>query len=90
MEAIFWLLALGLLYFMKPSNNGLSLCVFKWMGFSGCPGCGMGHALHELMHFNFSASLKAHPLGIFAFLVLIHRIIKLIGFQNLKFIKHES
>lgn len=75
---------------MNPATTSNSLCVFKWMGFSGCPGCGIGHALQEAMHLNFKASFKAHPLGIFALLIIIFRIYKLFFSKNLKIIYHES
>lgn len=89
-EAFFWVAALILLYFMNPGATGSSLCVFKWMGFAGCPGCGIGHALHEAMHFNFAASFQVHPLGIFALLIIILRIYKLLFSKNLKINYHES
>ena len=89
-EAIFWIVALLLLYFMNPASVSNSLCVFKWVGFSGCPGCGLGHALHEAMHLNFSLSLHAHPLGIFALLIIILRIYKLFLFKNIKTKYYES
>ena len=83
-------MALGLLFFMNPANTSNSLCVFKWVGFSGCPGCGIGHALHEAMHFNLNTSFKAHPLGIFALLIILFRIYKLSFSKNPKINYHES
>ena len=38
-EVFFWVVALTLLYFMNPAASTNSLCIFKWVGFSGCPGC---------------------------------------------------
>nr|MBC7613476.1 DUF2752 domain-containing protein [Pseudopedobacter sp.] len=59
---------------MNIGANHSSLCPFAYFGFKHCLGCGLGHSLYYFMHFEFSKSWQAHPVGIFAFLVIIHRI----------------
>jgi ABC-type phosphate transport system permease subunit len=59
-----WLLALLLLFFMDPTKKTFSFCLFKLAGFSSCPGCGIGHAIHHTLRLEFSKSINAHPLGI--------------------------
>jgi hypothetical protein len=63
-EPIIWTLALLALFFMNPSSGAASFCVFKLTGFSSCPGCGIGHAIHAALHFNFRQSFHEHFLGI--------------------------
>lgn len=90
-ETLVWSIALIALYFMDVSSAHFSLCPFHNLGFSFCPGCGLGHSLHYLMHFDLQASLAAHPLGIFAFVVLVHRIIILfVPKQIFKTIKPQN
>ena len=78
-ELTFWTIALILLASMPPGANAdYSFCVFKLMGLSFCPGCGLGHSISYLFHGNLSASLSAHPLGIFATVIILLRMYKLI------------
>jgi hypothetical protein len=64
---------------MNPAGDThYSLCFFKWAGISFCPGCGLGHSISWLFRGEIMASFKAHPLGIFAIAVLLHRIYILI------------
>lgn len=90
-EPAVWSIALIALYFMEPGGSHFSLCPLHNVGISFCPGCGLGHSLHYLMHFQLKASFVAHPLGWFAFIVLIHRIGVLIfskfSFKSLKPLK---
>jgi hypothetical protein len=48
----------------------LSLCPLDALGFSFCPGCGLGHAVAYLARGDVMASVQAHPLGIPAVLIL--------------------
>ena len=75
-EQLLWLAALLLLFFMNPARNGVSLCFFKLLGFSGCPGCGLGHSIHYLLHLQFRASFEAHKLGGPALLLILYTILK--------------
>lgn len=77
-ELLCWITALVLFYFLPVSEDKVSLCVFKAMGFGRCPGCGMGHALHYALRGEWSASYQQHPLGIIALLVLLNRIRQLL------------
>ncbi|MGB8193485.1 MAG: DUF2752 domain-containing protein [Chitinophagaceae bacterium] len=92
-EAFAWIGALILPAFVDPfAETHFSWCFFKNIGISWCPGCGLGKSLALLYRGNFSQSFFAHPLGIFAFLVLLNRIIILLK-KNLTHSKannHES
>lgn len=86
LELIIWVFALFYLFFISPEASHFSLCPIKNLGFSFCPGCGLGHSAHHAMHLNFETSFSQHPLGAIAVLIIIFRIFKLI-FQPLKTIK---
>ena len=73
-ELVFWVSALILLFFMNPQDNEHSLCLFHWLGFDWCPGCGIGHAIHAALHFQFINSFQQHPMGIVALIIIINRI----------------
>jgi hypothetical protein len=78
-ELSVWVLGLVFLGLMNPSSEGhFSICLFKWLGFSFCPGCGLGHSISWLFRGEIRQSLHAHPLGVFALTVLMHRIYVLI------------
>lgn len=47
------------------------------MGFTWCPGCGIGHAIAWLLHGDVKNSLHAHWLGIPALILIVYRIIVL-------------
>lgn len=77
-ELTFWITALLLLAFMDPGNSThYSFCIFKFIGIKFCPGCGLGHSISYVFHGELQASLAAHPLGIFAVVVIAFRIYKL-------------
>jgi hypothetical protein len=76
LESVFWGISLVLLYFLNDAVGGPSFCLFKWMGFTHCPGCGIGHAIHDAMHFQFLKSFREHPFGIPATIVLIFQTLK--------------
>lgn len=77
-EISFWISALVLLAIMPPGTDPhYSFCIFKLLGFSHCPGCGLGHSISYLFHGNLRDSIAAHPLGIFAVLVILYRIFQL-------------
>src|SRR6476620_10836570 len=64
-----WLAVLCVLFFMN--TEGPSLCVFRWMGFQSCPGCGLGHSMHEALHGHWRDSINNHLLGIPAIVLLL-------------------
>jgi len=91
-ELAVWTVGLLCLAFMNPSaTTHFSLCFFKWMGLSFCPGCGLGHSISWLFHGDIKQSLQAHPLGIFAVIILVRRIAFLIKnqFRNLTYLKQQ-
>ncbi|MBS1909685.1 MAG: DUF2752 domain-containing protein [Bacteroidetes bacterium] len=77
-ELIFWVLALLMLFFIQPGNDAHSLCVFKFLHFPFCPGCGIGRAIHYAMMLDFSSSWHNHYFGIPALLIILHRIYSLL------------
>ena len=77
-EWAFWVASLVALAFMDPSSEiHYSFCFFKIMGINFCPGCGIGHAISFIFHGDIRSSFNAHPLGIFALLIILFRIYKL-------------
>jgi Protein of unknown function (DUF2752) len=77
-ELACWSGALVSLAFMDPSaSTHYSLCFFKYIGLPFCPGCGLGHSISYLFHGQLRASFQAHPLGLFAVVILLFRIYKL-------------
>ena len=75
-EQLIWTLALILLFFMDVDSQATSVCVFKFAGFTSCWGCGIGHAIHHVLHLNFIQSLNEHILGIPATLGILYTIFK--------------
>jgi hypothetical protein len=74
-ELAFWVAALVSLALTDPTNQThFSLCPFKMMGITWCPGCGLGHAISFLFHGDIKSSWHAHWLGIPAVLVISYRI----------------
>jgi len=77
-ELTAWISALVLLALMDPATNShYSFCIFKFIGIKYCPGCGLGHSISFLFHGDLRGSFSAHPLGIFALIVITFRIYKL-------------
>lgn len=83
LELAIWVIALATLYFMQSASSSPSLCFFNWIGFSHCPGCGLGHSIHAALHLQFYASLQYHPLGIIAVIIILNRI-KQLTFKSKK------
>lgn len=71
--SLIWTGALVLLFI---GGEGPSLCIFKWMGFNSCPGCGLGHSIHYLLHGQVEASFNEHILGIPVLVALMYLIIQ--------------
>lgn len=78
-ELIFWITALVYLFIIDPSQQHFTLCPLSNLGFDYCPGCGLGRSCAQALHGNFIQSLQMHPFGIFALLVISHRIFTLIN-----------
>jgi len=88
-ELIFWTASLLYLFFL-PFAEGPSLCFFSLIGITFCPGCGIGHAIHDAFHFRFSESFRHHYFGIPALLVIIYRIKELSFKAKTKTAQHEQ
>ncbi len=82
-ELIVWIIAIIVLYFL-PETKGPSLCLFKAVGLNSCPGCGIGHSIHDALHFQFTASWNHHPMGIMAVLIIFMRINQLLPIKKNK------
>ena len=87
-EAAIWISALVYLAFMQPGGHQhFTLCVFNWVGFESCFGCGIGRSISYFLKGNITQSWSMHYFGIPATLILIHRIGSIIHknyFQQLK------
>jgi len=78
LEAILWLAGFIVLYFVGPeSPRGADLCLFRRLGLGACPGCGLGAAIHHILHGNLGAAWSSNPLGFPAVLILGWRIASL-------------
>ena len=73
-EPLIWIAALIFLGFFNPSY--LSLCPVKNFFGVNCPGCGLGHSIHLLMHGQFEESFAYHFMGLPALIIITGRIIK--------------
>lgn len=72
-ELVFWLASLILLFLMKTEKDP-SLCIFRFIGFSHCPGCGLGHAIHYALHLHFALSFDAHIFGMPSVFIMLYRV----------------
>jgi hypothetical protein len=78
LEAVIWCGALVCLAFYNPSEGShVTLCPFYHLGFDFCPGCGLGRSIAYFFHGEILKSFLAHPLGIFASIILSFRIAQL-------------
>jgi hypothetical protein len=77
LEAVVWLIGLLSLAMMDPGVDHISMCPLKSLGIEYCPGCGLGRSVSFLLRGQFAESFAAHPLGIFAVIILTYRIFHL-------------
>jgi len=77
-ELLSWIIALVILFLLPAENAGNSLCLFRFLGFAHCPGCGIGHSIRNALHGELMNSFKQHPLGIIAVFVIFNRIKQLL------------
>jgi hypothetical protein len=77
-EAYIWIVALLTLFVLEPSSAHYTICPFHHLGFTFCPGCGLGRSISYAFAGDLYRSFESHPLGLFALIVLVLRIIKLI------------
>jgi hypothetical protein len=74
-ELAFWLGGLLALALSNPTAaTHFSLCPLKAMGFTWCPGCGLGHSISFLFHGDVKSSFHAHWFGIPALGIILYRI----------------
>jgi hypothetical protein len=87
-ELCFWVITLLGICGIAIGNEAthFSLCPLDQLGFPWCPGCGLGRSMKLFLTGAFKASFAMHPLGGFAVLVIVLRIIELI--RNLIKWKH--
>lgn len=87
LELIFWIGALVGIFLIDPYGpQHFTLCPLDNLGFNWCPGCGLGRAMSLLTKGDLKASWSMHPLAMFAFAVIVFRIIQLI--RNIKTTKN--
>lgn len=77
LELLMWVGALLYLFFIDPHAEHTTICLFKIMGFTWCPGCGIGHSISYFMHGEMVNSFHAHWFGSIALFVLLHRVVVL-------------
>lgn len=77
-EAFIWLAGLLLMALMSPADTHMSFCPLRLSGLGFCPGCGLGHSIAWLARGEIVQSFHAHPLGIFAVVVLAWRIVSVL------------
>jgi hypothetical protein len=73
-EQLFWLTALLSLYYMQANSGDQSLCILSRFNIHSCPGCGLGHSIHDALHLQLADSFHHHPWGIAAVIIIINRI----------------
>jgi hypothetical protein len=74
-EGLIWISALLLIAVINvDSHSHFTICPLKNLGLDFCPGCGLGRSIHYLFHMEFLKSFNAHPLGVFALVILLYRI----------------
>ena len=86
LELIFLIASLVALAISDPEKEHFDLCIFHWLGFNYCPGCGLGHSISWFFRGEFLNAFESHFFGIPAVFIILHRIIQLI-LVNLK--KHK-
>ena len=89
LEAAIWGGALMYLAFINdPTIAHFSICPFHILGFGFCPGCGLGNSVSYILHGEILKSFSAHPLGLFALIVLITRIVHLLKINWRRYGEH--
>jgi hypothetical protein len=82
-EALLWIVGIIYLATIDPYQHGhIDFCLFKIMGFEFCPGCGLGKSISMIFQGDIINSIKTHPIGIFALIFIIRRIIELLFKSN--------
>jgi hypothetical protein len=76
-ERLFWCVSLVVLFCMQCDSNAPTLCILSRFNIHSCPGCGIGHAIHDALHLQLASSFHHHPMGIVAVVIICHRIMQL-------------
>ena len=76
-EVTAWITGIILLFLLNTESDR-TLCFFRFIGLTHCPGCGIGHAIHDALHLQLSTSFAHHPLGIPAVIIIFIRIKQLL------------
>ncbi|MBE0639159.1 MAG: DUF2752 domain-containing protein [Bacteroidales bacterium] len=84
LELLIWLAAVVILYSSSPENHHYTLCPLDNLGFSYCPGCGLGRSVTLALHGHIAQSLQMHPFGLIAIIVIFHRI-AILSYSSIKF-----
>jgi hypothetical protein len=85
-EASIWILGLFYLAVINSqSEEHFTICPLANLGLDFCPGCGLGNSISYIFKGDFIASFQSHPLGIFALLIIILRIITIIKNNRRKY-----
>lgn len=77
-EWIALLSGLVLMVLHNPYSSSASICIIDRMGFTFCPGCGLGASVAYLFRGEFLSSLQSHPLGLPAVIVIMARVITIL------------
>ena len=78
-EAVVWILGLLVLIFIHiPGETHFTICPLANLGIEFCPGCGLGNSISYLFRGDLISSFYSHPLGIFALIIIVLRIISII------------
>ena len=83
-EGLIWICALVFLALQDPGHHHYTLCPLNNLGFSFCPGCGLGRAIAWFFRGDLEASLMAHPMGIPAVVLLLYRSYRVLTRTHLK------
>lgn len=79
LEAGIWMAGLFLMALPDPSlSSTIDLCLLKAIGLSGCPGCGLGHAMGYLFRGQWGLAVESHWFSPFVLAVLMVRIAGLV------------
>jgi len=74
-ELPFWIAGLIYLALINPEKDGhLTFCGFRLLGVKRCPGCRLGKSVAFLFKGKIGSSIRTHPLGLFAVIVILARI----------------
>ena len=82
-EAFIWIGGLLFLALINnPADIHVTVCPIGNLGLDFCPGCGLGNSISYLFRGDIVNSFNSHPLGLFALIVLLTRIIHLLKFNR--------